>query len=348
MIFRKTGILLILAAFLVNIFCAPVSYASAKRRIAIMPFDSHHWASAIANVDLGEAIASMLVTKCVNDGTYSVIDRKMLDSVMKEQNLSVSDRADPATACKIGKILSVDAIVVGTITQFGNEKSSTSVSAPTAYVPSIPYVGGIGGLVGSFRSSKSKTRVSIDAKVIDINTTEVVAAFQGTGESKRSSGGLGIVSSDSYGDSAIADEATIQAVDRLSEQLIASANKIPDNQALIAKDVQGKVADVSGNTIIVNVGKRAGVQPGSKLQVERAYKTIRDPDSGKVIKELFNTVAVIAIKEADDDSATGELVSGNGVQVGDVVKHVSTAVSGVVLGKDGEGGSKGGATGATN
>lgn len=334
--FRKTGILLVTAAFLVNIFNAPIAQASAKRRIAIMPFDSHHWASAIANVDLGEAIASMLVTKVVTDGTYSVIDRQMLDKVMQEQNLSVSDRADPSTACKIGKILSLDAIVVGTITQFGNEKSSTSVSAPTSYIPSVPYVGGLGGLVGSFRSSKSKTKVSIDAKVIDINTTEVLAAFQGSGEAKRSSGGLGIVSSSTYGDSAIADEATIQAVDQLSTQLIASANRIPDNQSLIAQSLEGKVADVSGKTIIVNVGKKAGVQIGTKLQVERAYKTIRDPDSGKVIKELFNTVAVIAIKEADDSSSTGELVSGSGVQVGDVVKNVSTSVSGVVLGKEAE------------
>lgn len=340
--FRKTGSLLVAALFLVNLCFPTVAHADAKRRIAIMPFDSHNYASAIANVDLGVAIASMMTTKVVTDGTFRVIDRAMLDSIMKEQNLSVSDRADPATACKIGKILSVDAIVVGTITQFGQEKSSASGSLPTGYIPGIPYVGGIGGMFGSFRSSKSKTRVSIDAKVIDVNTTEILAAFQGTGESKRSGGGIGGFSSDTYGDSAIADEATMQAVDQLSSALIASANKIPDNQSVIAQSVEGKVADVTGGSITLNVGKKNGITVGSKLKVERPVKTIRDPDTGKVIKEVYNQVAVISIKEADDTSATGSVSEGTGVRVGDVVHMLSqgsttaatsTAVTGTVLDK---------------
>lgn len=330
--FRKTGALFLAAVFLLNLTSLPAS-AEAKRRIAIMPFDSGHYASAIANVDLGQAIASMLTTKIVNDGTFRVIDRQMLEAVMKEQNLSVSDRADPATACKIGKILSVDAIVVGSITQFGQESKSSSASLPTGYIPGIPYVGGIGGMFGSVRSSKSKTRVSIDAKIIDINTTEILAAMQGSGEAKRSGGGIGGFSSDTYGESAIADEATIQAVDSLNSQIIAAAAKIPDNQSLIAKNVEGKVADVTGNTVTVNVGKKSGVQVGTKLNVERSVKKITDPDSGKVIKEVFNTIATITIKDADDTSATGDLSSGTGVRVGDTVKVSSTSVTGVVLPK---------------
>ncbi len=328
--FRKTGALLIAAVFLLNMFPAP-AHADAKRRIAIMPFDSGSYASAIANVDLGSAIASMLTTKLVKDGTYRLIDRQMLDSVMKEQNLSVSDRADPATACKIGKILSVDAIVVGSITQFGQENKSSSASLPTGYIPGIPYIGGFGGF-GSIRSSKSKTKVSIDAKVIDINTTEILAAMQGTGEAKRSGGGIGGFSSDTYGESAIADEATIQAVDSLSSQIVAEAVKIPDNQSLIAKNVEGKIADITGNTATINVGKKSGIQVGSKLNVQRSVKKITDPDSGKVIKEVFNTIATITIKEADDSSASGD-ISGTGVKVGDSVKVSSTSVTGVVLDK---------------
>ncbi len=328
--FRKTGALLAAAVFLINMIPMP-AHAEAKRRIAIMPFDSGSYASAIANVDLGQAIASMLTTKLVNDGTYRLIDRQMLDSVMKEQNLSVSDRADPATACKIGKILSVDAIVVGSITQFGQENKSSSASLPTGYIPGIPYVGGFGGF-GSFRSSKSKTKVSVDAKVIDINTTEILAAMQGTGEAKRSGGGIGGFSSDTYGESAIADEATIQAVDSLSGQIVAAAAKIPDNQSLIAKNVEGKIADITGNTATINVGKKSGIQVGTKLNVQRSVKKITDPDSGKVIKEVFNTIATITIKDADDTSASGD-ISGTGVKVGDSVKVSTTSVTGVVLGK---------------
>src|SRR5581483_3990182 len=121
----------LLALFTVASALFPTSaFAGDKRRIAIFPFEYGSVQSTVGTCDVGKGITALLTTKLVQDGTYSVIDRQMLDSVLKEQNLSVSDRADPATACKIGKILSVDAIVVGTVTQFGAEKKSTSVGVP--------------------------------------------------------------------------------------------------------------------------------------------------------------------------------------------------------------------------
>ena len=129
---RKTLALMFALLFLAGAVMPPQAMASAKRRIAILPFEYGAVSSTVGTYDVGKGIVGLLVTKLVNDGTYSVVDRQMLDSILKEQNLSVSDRADPATACKIGKILSVDAIVVGTVTQFGYETKSSSASLPTA------------------------------------------------------------------------------------------------------------------------------------------------------------------------------------------------------------------------
>ena len=55
------------------------------------------------NQDIGKGIADMLVDRLVNDGTYSVIERKELDKILAEQNFSNSDRADPSSAAKIGE-----------------------------------------------------------------------------------------------------------------------------------------------------------------------------------------------------------------------------------------------------
>ena len=63
----------------------------------------------------------------MNDGTYSVIERKALDKLITEQNFSNSDRADPNSAAKIGKLLGLNAIIVGSITQFGRDDKNTSV-----------------------------------------------------------------------------------------------------------------------------------------------------------------------------------------------------------------------------
>lgn len=336
---RKTLALMFALLFLAGAVMPPQAMASAKRRIAILPFEYGAVSSAVGTYDVGKGIVSLLVTKLVNDGTYSVVDRQMLDSILKEQNLSVSDRADPATACKIGKILSVDAIVVGTVTQFGYETKSSSASLPTGYIPGIPYVGSIGGMFGTVRSSKSKVKVAVDARIIDVNTTEILAAVHGSGESKRSSAGaFGVDVDSSDFASSIAGEATLQAVEDMGAQLIAASNKVVDNQSLAAQNVEGKIADVTGSSITLNVGKINGLAVGDNLAVERPFKTITDPDSGKVIKQIKNTVAVITLDSVDKESSTGNVVKGSGVRVGDSVKKVSMDVSAIVVSPVGGGG----------
>lgn len=312
----------------------PSAFASDKRRIAILPFEYGAVTASVGTVDVGKGINTMLITRLVQDGTYSVVDRQMLDQVMKEQNLSVSDRADSNTACKIGKLLSVDAIVVGTVTQMGVEKKDSSVSVPSVGMGYIPYVGSIGGF-GSLRSSKAKSKVAIDARIIDVNTGEVLATASGVGESTKKGGWSLNDSWDwSSGDFAntVAGEAIIAAVGQLTQQLEAAASKIPDNQSLAAQNVEGKIADVTGNTVIVNVGKLHGIKAGDTLQVERIVKEITDPNNpSKVIKKVTNTIAIINVTEADKDNSTGTITKGSGLRVGDLVKKVTTDVSAIVL-----------------
>ncbi len=304
--------------------------AGAKRRIAVLPFEYGAVQSSVGTCDVGKGITTLLITKLVQDGTYSVVDRQMLDQILKEQNLSVSDRADPATACKIGKLLSVDAIIVGTVTQFGVQKKSSSVSIPGF---SVPYVS-LGSL-GSIKSSSAKAKVGIDARIIDINTSEILGACNGTGESQKkgtsmfSDYDIDFCSSDFAG--SIAGEATIAAVEQLIGQLRDMAAKVPDNQSLIAQNVQGKIADVTGNQVIVNVGKTNGLKVGDNLQAERVTKTVKDPVTGKVLKEVCSTIAIITLSQVDNDSATGNIIKGSGLRVGDNVRKVTTDVSAVIL-----------------
>src|SRR5581483_3921620 len=115
---RKTVSLAALVAF----WAAAAPAQPQKKRVAIMNFDYATVQSDVASIfgtnqDIGKGIADLLVDKLVGDGTYSVIERKALDKILAEQNFSNSDRADPTSAAKIGKLLGVDAMIVGSITQ---------------------------------------------------------------------------------------------------------------------------------------------------------------------------------------------------------------------------------------
>src|ERR1017187_3371319 len=124
--------------------------AQQKKRVAVMNFDYSAVTTNVTqlwgtNLDVGKGIADMLVDKLVEDGAYSVIERKMLDKILAEQNFSNSDRADPNSAAKIGKILGVDAIIVGSITQFGRDDKSTGLGAAGTGLGKF----GIGGVKAS-------------------------------------------------------------------------------------------------------------------------------------------------------------------------------------------------------
>jgi len=51
----------------------------------------------------------------VSGGELTVIERSRIDQILKEQSLSLTGAVDSGTAARIGKILSVDAVVIGTI-----------------------------------------------------------------------------------------------------------------------------------------------------------------------------------------------------------------------------------------
>jgi hypothetical protein len=105
---------------------------AAQEALAVFDFDYGAVRSYTAglfgtDVDVGRGIADLLVKELVRDSTYSVIERKALAKILAEQNFSNSDRADATSAAKIGKLLGVDAIIIGSITQFGGETKQQKV-----------------------------------------------------------------------------------------------------------------------------------------------------------------------------------------------------------------------------
>ena len=300
-----------------------------KKRIAIFDFDYATVHAGVAgifgqDVDIGKGISDLLVTDLVKDGTYSIIERKALDKIMTEQNFSNSDRANPNSAAKLGKLLGVDAILVGSITEFGNETKNTGAGGGG---------GGFGGFgLGGFKHSNSKANVALTARLVDVDTAEILGVAEGKGQSSRSStsmlgggghwggfgaGGVNFGSSDFQ--NTIIGEAVKSATDQLSTEVIADNTKL----AVRTIKVEGLVAAVDSGQIVLNVGGKAGVKVGDQLNVERVSREIKDPSTGKVIRRMTATVGVIKVTDVDDDSSVCTAVSGAGFKVGDLARTVT-------------------------
>jgi hypothetical protein len=104
----------------------------------------------------------------------------------------------------------------------------------------------------------------------------------------------------------------------LGQQLDDKAESLPT----VKVEVSGLVADATGNTLIMNVGTKAGVKVGDHLGVYRKGKEIRDPATGKVLKTIETRLGDVTITEADETSATGTYSGSAPSKVGDAVHTV--------------------------
>jgi curli biogenesis system outer membrane secretion channel CsgG len=281
-----------------------------------------------SNQDIGKGIADILVDKLVNDGAYSVIERKQLDKIIAEQNFSNSDRADPNSAAKIARILGVDAIIIGSITQFGRDDKSTNVGGGAA----SSTLGRFG--IGGVKTSKSTAVCTITARMIDTSTAEILASVQGHGEETRN--GTGIVGTGgSYAGMAggaldmkssnfantILGAAVNKATTDVAHGLDQKAASLPTAPVKVVK-IDGVVADVSPDgTLIINVGSKDGVKVGDMLAVNRKVREVKDPTTGKVLRSVVDAVGTLKITEVDEASAVGKFTGAAPAKVGDTVSN---------------------------
>lgn len=305
------------------------AFGQNKKSVAILNFDYSTVQSGVAaifgsNQDVGKGVADLLVEKLVKSGQYRIIERKEIDKIVAEQNFSNSDRADSTTAAKIGRLIGADAIVMGSITQFGRDDKKTNVGGSVLGSQLGKY--GLGG-VGA---SKAKAVVGLSARMVSVNTGEIFAVANGVGESTRtgtnligSGGGAGSaaaglldMTSTNFANTVLG-EAVNAATQKLATELDGNASRLPAT----AVSVNGLVADVSGNNLVLNIGSRAGVKVGDKLAVSRVGREIRDPATGKVIRRVEDRLGEITISEVDETSSVGTFSGTGQVKVGDSVKN---------------------------
>jgi curli biogenesis system outer membrane secretion channel CsgG len=159
----------------VVIFIGSQSLAAEKPRVGVLRFTnetSARWWSA----DVGRDLQDMLASELVSTKAFQVLERKELDAVLGEQDLGASGRVDQKTAARIGKIKGAKYLVASTVSAFEESTSGTGGGI------------GIGGI--SIGGKKERAYMSVDLKVIDTETGEIVDAR--TVEATSESGGLGL------------------------------------------------------------------------------------------------------------------------------------------------------------
>ena len=143
---------------------------------------------------------------------------------LKEQDFAAGDRVKQGTGAHVGQIKGADLTLLGDIVVFGRDDRKVS-GGVGAIVPAA------GGIIGGSKSD-NKAVVVLDYRIVDVETSEVVATGEARGESKRTSKGFGAallaggvfaggavnMTSSNFGETIIG-EATMDAVNKLAEQV---------------------------------------------------------------------------------------------------------------------------------
>jgi len=347
---RKKKSLMLAGLFLIllasGLFIPQQDAAAQKIRIAVMPFK-------IGNIknwwgwgwDPGEGISDMLVTELVNSGRFSVVERERLDEVLQEQNLAREGVINAATAARIGRILGVQLFVFGTVTQFSLDSK----------IIKLPVVGEL---------AEWRARCTLNARLVNVETSEIMAAVTGQGAKSQSNIKLserwGDLSGFAFGSSRFAEhilgKATTKAVEDVAEGIgektagltpvVVTPEVTPTPTPTVTPEVvtptitpevkprviEGLVAKVSddgiGGEIVINLGSQDAVKVGDVFNVRKIIEIIKDPETDKVILRRTEKIAEMKISEVYEQAAIGKITLRGikPIEVGDLVDAVTERV----------------------
>ncbi len=95
-----------------DVFVSPRAKDKVYRKVAVMPFR--------APVELvGASVADMVATEILKTYKYELIERSQMEQVLREQSLGLKGVTDSALAMKVGRILGVEGVIIGTVPEYG-------------------------------------------------------------------------------------------------------------------------------------------------------------------------------------------------------------------------------------
>ncbi|GHS95065.1 hypothetical protein AGMMS50276_09360 [Synergistales bacterium] len=143
--------------------------AEAKPRLSVRAFDNKTSEKVPA-----EAINEMMTTELYNSGIFSLMEREKLDYIADEIRLGQSGLMDSSTAPAVGKLKGAQYTMTGAVTLYHYNAKGGAVVLP----------GIAGGAAGK------TAYVTLDIRVINNETSEVVYAAAEQGSAKREAAGI--------------------------------------------------------------------------------------------------------------------------------------------------------------
>ena len=254
--------------------------------------------------EFARSLTEALTTSLVATGKFIVLERLALNQVQQEQDLGASGRVNAETAADKGKLMGAQVMITGDITQFAYQRSSIGGKLSNI----------VKGLdAGVERVSAS---VSIDLRLIDAVTGEVIASIKGDGSSAQQGVTTHLTKDEKKYDGSVA----------LSTPLgKASREAIQNSVAGIIENVpklkwSARVIDFRDGVVYVNAGSALGMVKGMALEVFDPQPTLVDPETGRNLGAPDKLIGEVVVDGVEQQYSTATVISGAGFKRNQVVR----------------------------
>jgi curli biogenesis system outer membrane secretion channel CsgG len=239
-----------------------------------------------------------MTTELFNSGVFTVVERSKLEALATEQRLAAQGLIDPTSAVEMGKVLGVEALITGSITQYQYKASGGVIPLPFGNMSGVA--------VGS-----ETAYVTLDVRMINAKTGEILQAIKEQGAANQTQGGLAydwaVFGTGKAG--GILGQATYKAVTKIVEKLKATG---ASNGGSAYNVVQANVTE-----ILIDAGSaNAGAKIGDLFLIYAEGQPIIGL-KGEILDVEKINLAVIRLTDVQPQYSRGELLKGSDVRRAD-------------------------------
>lgn len=280
---KTINTLVVLSLVLMSVFSASPVFGQGKLRVAVVSFENNSTWSYWGD-NLGQAAADVFVTALMETGKFSMIERNKVDIVLAEQDFGATGRITPQTAAQIGKMLGVDLLLTGSVSQFSINRT--------------------GGGIRRISVGVTTGKVVLQSRLVDTTTGEIIVAAEE--ENKKTLVGaryrsINFQQSFDYG---MANEIMHPAVEKMVVKIVEQTANMS------ASAHSGRVIKTEGSQVWVNLGAGSGIKVGDEFSVIRMGEELIDPETGLYLGAEEENVGTIVITDVKEKYSLANIKSG--------------------------------------
>jgi curli biogenesis system outer membrane secretion channel CsgG len=250
-----------------------------RKRIAVVDFiDKTDYGKG----RLGIAASDILEGELQRSGKFTIVSHSGMDEILNLQALGQSGALDASTAVQAGRLVGANAIINGSVSEFGIRKGGFSVP----------------GVVGT---KSLLARAVVDIHLIDGTSGVILLSETAEGSANtRAAKVLNIGGEGTY-DETLAGKALREALVTLVDKITSKMDTVP---------WEGFVLSSEGGEAWITGGEDVGIKKGMELEIKTAARQITAPN-GKTYSLPGEASGRLRISEVMPDISRAEVIQGS-------------------------------------